>query len=172
MANSNLIKSAFIVAVAPAVGMIFLLLFYPESQLASCPLMKRSALVLSINGFKGFEINQTRLVDVSSDGSRLGFLGLVLNVSSATAFYGKGKAYHALACGKDVTRALVTSSLSNSDLNENIEDIPKGKVKEQLKQWLPFLLNKYPQIGVLEGAYFDASGRPTALFLEYTKLIE
>jgi hypothetical protein len=58
-----------------------------------------------------------------------------------------------------------------ADLNEYIEDISKGEIREKLTEWLPFFRNKYPQIGVVAGNFFDSHGNPTPLFLEYTSLI-
>lgn len=165
--SSPWIRRLFIVAIAPSVAMIFALLFFPQSELATCPLMNRSAIIF-------LPLNSTDVLPQSSiptDGSRIVFLGQVLDVSSGAKFYARGMPYHALACGKDVTRALLKSSLDAADLNEYIEDISKGEIREKLTEWLPFFRNKYPQIGVVAGNFFDSHGNPTPLFLEYTSLI-
>ena len=161
--------------------MLLALLVYPESELAKCPILNTSIITASNNhqNVLGISINDSRfhlnlhiITSPFTGGSQLVLLGLVFDVTSAQAFYGPGKPYNLLASGKDVTRALLKSSLAVDDMHEDVSDIPKGEFREKLKQWLPFFLNKYVQVGVVKGMYFDSHGNPSALFLEYTNLLQ
>ena len=175
------IPRLFMVAMVPSIAMIVALLWFPQSEIAKCPLLVQQAgtvtsgqstFSLNINGAK-FPIANANVLPapLSSEGDVLVFLGVVLDVTSGVAFYGPDGGYHALACGKDATRALLLSSLDEMDMIEDISDQPKGALREKLRQWLSFFLNKYPQLGVVEGIYWDSTGGPTPALLELAHLV-
>ena len=159
------IPRLFILAIAPSVAMVIALLLYPETS-SKCPLFVDQSFsnqfVMTVNSGK-FGINNSNVVPLPLPaGEYLVFLGIVLDVRSGAAFYGKEGGYSALANGRDSTRALLTSSLKDEDMTEDIDDVIE-KFENQLHQWLIFFLNKYPQIGVVQGKYWDAQGKPTAV---------
>jgi hypothetical protein len=169
----------FVLSLAPALVMLIALVFYPTSELAKCPLLSApgdssvvspTGLSITIQGHI-FQINNALVFSPpleQRDGSRLVFLGLVFDVTSGVVVYGaSGGAYYNLTRdGMDVTRALLVSNLDEQNLNDNISDI--DNVEKNLVQWLPFLLNKYPQIGVVVGQFFTSSGEPTKLWSDLT----
>jgi hypothetical protein len=181
------IPRLFILAIAPSVVMVMLLLFFPESQYSRCPLLvpiheisptfvnlSPGQPFFSINQAV-FTINNTRVFpgpSVGSPGENLVMLGIVLDVRSASVFYGKGAGYHPLASGKDSTRALLISSLDEGDMVEDISDKPLGEMRDKLRQWLSFFLNKYKQIGVVVGRYWRPDGTPTPELEKYMELLE
>jgi hypothetical protein len=155
----------FILAIAPSVAMIIALLIYPDTW-TKCPMFVENSFqnqyVMTINSGK-FGINNSHVLPLPvPSGEYLVFLGIVLDVRSGAAFYGKDGGYSALANGRDATRALLTSSLKAEDMTEDIDDVIE-KHKNQMHQWLVFFLNKYPQIGVVEGKYWNGKGQPTAM---------
>ena len=175
----------FIAAIAPSVAMLIALIFFPNSQIAKCPLFESGAsldasesvevagqFVMDIDGarfpIKNFNIIETPL----KRGDFLILLGIVLDVRSGAMFYGSDGGYGALANGHDSTRALLLSSLKDEDMSEDIGDQPRDQnFKDKLKQWLTFFLNKYPQAGVVAGAYWTAEGEPTSLIGDLSKLL-
>lgn len=173
----------FILLIAPSVAMIFALIFYPESDIAKCPLFVESGdrsdelapgqPFFNINGAI-FGINNYRIFPgpiVGNPGDQIVFVGIVLDVRSAANFYSSGQGYSALASGKDSTRALLTSSLEPQDMVADISDLAKGELKPKIIQWISFFLNKYKQLGVVAGPYWTSSGKPTPLLLQYMELI-
>ena len=170
----------FILSLVPALVTLIALVFYPTSDLAKCPLLTSpnlgihhsttSDLSIIIQGHI-FHINNSLIFTPpleQRDGSRLVFLGLVFDVTSGVVFYGaqNGAYYNLTKDGIDITRALLVSNLDEANLNDNIADIEN--LKSNLFQWLPFLLNKYPQIGVLVGQFFTPYGQPTNLWSTVT----
>ena len=175
------IPRLFMVSLVPSIVMLLALIFYPTSDLAKCPFLVStnhfpannsslspsfdSLLSITIQGHI-FEINNSSVFTQpleERDGSRLVFLGIVFNVSSGIVFYGgpNGAYYNLTRDGIDVTRALLVSSLAEENLNDRIEDFEDSILGNRLMQWLPFYLNKYPQVGVVEGKFFTNSGTPT-----------
>ena len=173
----------FILAIAPSFAFVIALLFDPTSELARCPLLgpsepnfsreTDSTLPLFIINGETFTINNTNVASqpLSTVGDRLIFLGIVLDVSSAPGFYGPGEGYSALATGVDSTRALLITSLEPKDMIEDISDLAKGDLRTKLRQWIPFFFNKYPQLGVVVGKYWDHTGSPTPDFTELVELV-
>jgi hypothetical protein len=87
-------------------------------------------------------------------------------------YYGPNGAYYNLSrTGKDVSRGLVISSLETKNLHDDISDIPIPEVRKNLIQWLSFFLNKYPQLGVAVGRYFNEHGEPSREWLRYIELL-
>jgi hypothetical protein len=179
MVSSKWIRGLFIGAVAPSIAMIIALLWYPESDIARCPLFQQDSLlakatqalpnqyILRIDE-SVFPINNLTVVPLPvAKGEYLVFLGIVLDVRSGSMFYGQEGGYSALANGKDSTRALLLSSLKEEDMREDIgPETVDDQLIGKLKQWLSFFLNKYPQKGVVEGMYWTAEGKAKQEFLK------
>lgn len=172
------IPRLFILSLLPAFVMLLALIFYPTSELAKCPFLVHKQplqvsnpstdLSISIQGHI-FAINNTLVFSQPIDthnGTRLVFLGIVLDVTSGQVFYGgPDGAYHNLTKdGVDTTRALLMSSLDPKNLNDDLDDFGSITLRDRLVQWLPFFLNKYPQLGVASGKFFNLSGQPSKLW--------
>jgi len=172
----------FIAAIAPSIAMIFALLFFPESDIAKCPLFVPTILpqqtnipeddtlpIIDIEGHL-FSINNTVVMNApiaqSESGIFLIFLGIILDVRSGRSYYGREGSYHNLTRkGMDVSRALLMSKLDDEFLTDDISDLSDNEIRKNMVQWLTFFLNKYPQVGVLVGRYFDSTGEPTSEWL-------
>ena len=175
--RSKWLPRLFILSIAPSVAFVIALIFFPEST--NCPLLVPTVndLTRPLPGQPFFEIdgslfpiNNTFVFDSPGiPGNQVVFLGIVVDVSSGP--YGQDQGYHVLASGKDSTRALLLSSLDEANLTSDIEDIPKDKVKNTMKKWIPFFLNKYKQLGVMEGPYWTKNGQPTELVQRYIDLV-
>lgn len=165
------IPRLFIAAMLPSVGMVVALIFFPNSQIAKCPLIPlQPAPQLVLDG-QLFTLENMQVLIPPLGELKLIFLGIVFDVSSAAHFYGPEAAYGPLAAGVDATRALCLSTLD--DLGDgNIADLPKGTIAGKLRQWAIFFLNKYPQVGVVEGVYFSKHAKPTQTWLELVQLIQ
>ena len=181
------IPRIFIVSLAPAVVMLLALIFYPTSELAKCPLLVPKThprhsnpptthdLSITIQGHI-FPVNNSVVLSPPIDphnGSRLVFLGIVLDVTSGTVFYGSpdGAYQNLTRDGVDTTRALLMSSLDEKNLNDDIDDFEPNVLRDRLIQWLPFFLNKYPQVGVVQGKFFQPSGQPTKVWQDIVDLL-
>ena len=174
------IPRLFIAAIFPSILMVLLLIFFPSSDLAKCPLFygegdRNTVLpgqfVVDIQGSKFGIKNHNVLTHPVTPGENLIFLGIVLDVRSGSMFYSAEGGYSALASGVDSTRALLLSSLKPEDMIEDISDQPLEKLGEKLIQWLSFFLNKYPQVGVVVGKYWSIDGLPTPAFSQLINLI-
>ncbi len=169
-------------SLAPAFVMLLALIFYPTSELAKCPLLvpkipphensplSSTDLSITIQGHI-FPVNNTAVFSQPIDtqnGSRLVFLGMVLDVTSGAVFYGPpdGAYQNLTRDGVDTTRALLMSSLDEINLNDYLDDFDPDTLRDRLIQWLPFFLNKYPQLGVVQGKFFNPSGEPTKVWLD------
>lgn len=90
----------------------------------------------------------------------LSFMGIVYNVTAAgKSYYAPGKEYSIFA-GRDATRAYLTGNFTH-DLSDNISDLDESTYGD-LKNWSSFYEQSYPQVGLLEGQYYDSQGCPTA----------
>ena len=179
------IPRLFIAALLPSVVMLIALVFYPESELARCPLWVKDLTgsdseepvlpgqyVIDIQGSL-FPINNLNVMPSPvKSGDNLVFLGIVLDVRSGAAFYTGEGGYSALASGVDSTRALLLSSLKPEDMVEDITDQPVEDLRKKLVQWLGFFLNKYRVVGVVIGKYWNIDGSPTPYFLALTELLK
>jgi len=183
--RENWIPRLFILSLLPAFVMLLALILYPTSDLAKCPFLVHKQplqvsnpstdLSISIQGHI-FAINNTMVYSQPIDphnGTRLVFLGIVLDVTSGEVFYGSPDgAYHNLTTdGVDTTRALLMSSLDPKNLNDDLDDFEPNTLRDRLVQWLPFFLNKYPQLGVAQGKFFTQSGEPTNLWTSIVGLL-
>lgn len=157
----------FIAAILPSVAMVIALIFFPHSQIAQCPLFQQNG--ISMRG-QWFKLNNT-VVSKSSLDLEIILLGIVFDVSSGSQFYGPSGPYRKLVNGEDVTRALVLADLDHVELTD-LSSVPRGVLREKLREWLPFFLNKYGARGVRAGSYWDDQGRPTELLDEMFTLIE
>ena len=186
------IPRIFIASLAPAFVMLIALIFFPSSELAKCPLFvpkvaqpissaplspisPNDQLSITIQGHI-FHINNSNIFAQpleTRDGSRLVFLGIVFDVTSGMVFYGapNGAYYNLTKDGVDVTRALLVSSLDPINLTDNLDDFEPKTLKDRLVQWLPFFLNKYPQLGVVEGKFFTHFKTPTKIWQDIVQLL-
>ena len=180
------IPRLFILAILPSVAMVFAMIFYPESEISKCPLWT-DGMPTEVNTHTDVHTHARTNVHthVHMWGQSFGvsnntlpgcvgvcviFLGLVFDVEkNGLQFYGPGNGYSALANGTDATVNIITGSLEVGG-TVALSEIPKGQVRKGLLEWLPFFMNKYPQIGVVEGEFWDVSGNPTRLWHEFVNL--
>lgn len=103
--------------------------------------------------------SRDELAKLKTEEILLAFMGIVYNVTSAGhTYYGPGKEYSVFA-GRDATRAYLTGNFT--DLSDNISDLDESTYGD-LKNWSAFYEKSYPQVGRLEGRYYDSQGCPTA----------
>lgn len=88
----------------------------------------------------------------------LAFLGLVYDVTANEQHYAKGADYNVFA-GRDATRAFLTGNFTH-DLHDDIRDIDES-LYSHIESWTSFYASNYPNLGRLEGQYFDSRGCPT-----------
>jgi hypothetical protein len=176
MTSSPWLPRLFAAAMIPSIIMILAMLFYPD--MGKCPWMAPTGSVgtegpyFSINGSRLHVNNSRVLTTLPSDGLYLILLGSVFDVRSAEMHYGPDGGYHALANGFDATKMLIASDLSLGADDDDLDSVAAGKQKESLVQWIPFFFHKYPQIGVMNGRYFDKSGQPTKFWNQINELVE
>lgn len=166
------IPRLFILAILPSIAMVIALIFFPESEISKCPLFEQPTHTGGSAGGEhahrvsmwGQEFAVSNASAASFAGLRVVFLGLVFDVQSGDHFYRPGAGYSALASGADATVNIVLGSLEATNLT--IHEIPKGQLRKRVLEWFPLFMNKYPQLGVVEGEYWDASGSPTEVWFE------
>lgn len=93
----------------------------------------------------------------------LSVLGEVYDVSKGEKFYGVGAGYSFFA-GRDASPCFATGKFDEDGLKASFDDIPVSQL-QSIEGWRKFYQgkDKYPFIGVLEGAYYDSDGKPTPL---------
>ena len=177
------IPRLFVLAIAPSVAFVIALIFYPTLDMISkCPLVSSSSsadlsrpLAIANSEYQfiinsiPFPINSSVVFVPPISENKLIFLGSVLDVRSAPQFYGIGSSYYPLASGVDASLGVLTSNLTA--LTDDVSGMPKGELRERAKQWLSFFFNKYQQVGVAQGRYWDADGRPTEVWIELAELM-
>ncbi|CAG9461537.1 unnamed protein product [Pedinophyceae sp. YPF-701] len=103
----------------------------------------------------------SELAQLSSRGQciLLALAGRVYDVSAGARHYGPEGAYAAFA-GRDASRAFVTGDFVH-DLTDDVSGLTTSEL-EGLHGWSQFYdESDYPLVGVLEGRFYDAEGRPT-----------
>lgn len=97
-----------------------------------------------------------------TDGSKglyLAFLGKIYDVDKGYRHYGPGGSYSHFA-GKDATRGFITGDFSHDSLTDDILDLELSSISG-VREWIDFYQREYPNIGVVIGSYYDASGCET-----------
>jgi hypothetical protein len=91
----------------------------------------------------------------------LSVLGEVFDVSEGERFYGEGKGYGFFAA-KDASVCFATGKFNEEGLKEKLEDLSDSQL-ESIEHWRKFYAEKdnYFFVGVLEGTFYDTSGKPT-----------
>ena len=97
----------------------------------------------------------------------LGILGRVYDVSKAPQFYGKGGGYSFFS-GIDGSAAFVTGEFNEAGLVESLDGLGDEDVLGVV-EWLHTYDTGYTLVGVLHGAYYDASGAPTPYLCQHVR---
>lgn len=95
----------------------------------------------------------------------LAFLGIVYDVSMNKQHYGRGGDYNVFA-GRDASRAFVTGNFTH-DLTDKLDDLD-DTLLGQINTWISFYRTSYPNLGRVEGSFYNFEGCPT----DALKLIE
>jgi predicted heme/steroid binding protein len=100
----------------------------------------------------------------------LSILGEVYDVSNGTQYYGAGMSYSVFV-GRDGSAAFVTGNFTPEAAETAVIDALTDNQLYQLDTWREFYEKeeKYPFVGVLEGAYYTAEGEPTEALLRVRK---
>lgn len=101
--------------------------------------------------------------DASQEAIYLGYLGLVFDVTTNQQHYGQDADYN-IFTGKDATKAFITGNFTH-DLHDDIGDLDES-LYGHLESWLSFYKTTYPQLGRIEGSFYDSRGCPTSLMLK------
>lgn len=101
----------------------------------------------------------------TSDKVYLAFLGKVYDVSMNKQHYGRGGDYNVFA-GRDASRAFVTGNFTH-DLTDKLDDL-EDNLLGQINTWISFYRTSYPNLGRVEGNFYNSDGCPT----EALKFIE
>ncbi|XP_072047928.1 neuferricin-like [Amphiura filiformis] len=107
-----------------------------------------------------FSLEELKQYDGSeeSKGLYLAFLGKVYDVSKGKQHYGPGGGYSFFAA-RDATRAFVTGDFTDEGLVEDIDGLSPREMLE-VKHWVEFYEKDYTPVGILEGHFYDANGKP------------
>lgn len=76
--------------------------------------------------------------------------GVVFDVSEARKVYGRGGSYNAFS-GKDASRAIAKWSMSEEDLNDNLDDLSDEDLDRLDEIYKKLYVDKYPKVGYIEG---------------------
>jgi len=76
--------------------------------------------------------------------------GIVFDVSDSRKVYGPGGNYNVFT-GKDASRAIAKWSMSEEDLNDNLDDLSQEELARLDDIYNKLYLSKYPKVGYLEG---------------------
>jgi hypothetical protein len=94
----------------------------------------------------------------------LALLGRVYDVAAGRDYYGPDGPYHIFA-GRDAPVPFVTGVFDATEGDKPWTDLPANQ-HAGLLSWVDFYetesVEKYPCVGVVEGAFYDAAGQPTA----------
>lgn len=100
----------------------------------------------------------TKFDGKTSEKVYLAFLGNVYDVSLNKQHYGKGGDYNVFA-GRDASRAFVTGNFTH-DLTDELDDLDDSLLG-QVVTWKSFYKTSYPDLGRLEGNFYNSEGCPT-----------
>jgi len=120
---------------------------------------------------KVFSKEELKKYDGSPDspGLYLAILGKVYDVSKGKDYYGPGGGY-AFFSARDGSRAFVTGQFDEEGLIEDTTGLPLQDYLG-LKEWEEFYESDYTRVGVLEGAYYTATGDVTQAWKDLQKSI-
>lgn len=99
-----------------------------------------------------------------SPGLYLAILGEVFDVSKGAKHYGPKGGYHFFT-GKDGTKAFITGEFNDEGIVEDVSGLSNSQLVE-LEEWSNFYKRDYIYKGVLDGHYYDASGKPKPSLLK------
>nr|CAG4642674.1 EOG090X0A5G [Evadne anonyx] len=100
----------------------------------------------------------------------LALMGKIYDVSKGKDFYGPGGGY-SFFTGLDGTRAFVSGDFTPTGLIEDISGLDNSEYLGILN-WMEFYAKDYSYVGVVEGVYYNAEGKPTEYLLEAEKWIQ
>ncbi|KAL3092352.1 hypothetical protein niasHS_007561 [Heterodera schachtii] len=89
----------------------------------------------------------------------LAILGRVFDVEKGRKHYGIGGTYHFFA-GRDATLSFVSGDFSPSGDCSDASELSESELLSVF-DWVAFYEREYRLVGLLDGEYFDAKGRPT-----------
>ncbi|GAQ85811.1 hypothetical protein KFL_002550180 [Klebsormidium nitens] len=90
----------------------------------------------------------------------IAILGTVFDVTKGADHYGPGGGYSHFA-GRDASAAFVTGDFSPAGLTDDVSGLAPSQVAG-VAQWRQFYVERYKQVGVLAGRYYDDRGEATA----------
>jgi hypothetical protein len=90
-----------------------------------------------------------------------------IDVSKGERFYGTGGPYSAFA-RRDASRLLGTGILNPAPQpdTDNVDELTLDQIGV-VQSYIDLYRKKYDFVGVLQGRFFDANGRPTKKYREY-----
>jgi predicted heme/steroid binding protein len=102
--------------------------------------------------------------DLSNTPIYLAIVGHVFDVTAGRAYYGDGGGYSFFS-GTDGARAFVSGNFSEDGVVDTVDDFDYEQILG-VEHWLKFYQTenegqKYFQVGLLVGRYFDREGQPT-----------
>ncbi|XP_071944520.1 neuferricin-like [Antedon mediterranea] len=104
-----------------------------------------------------------------SKGLYLAIMGHVYDVEKGRRKYGPGGGYDFFAA-RDGTKAFISGDFTNKGLIEDTSELtPKDMLG--IKEWLEFYEKDYKFVGLLEGLYYDGTGKATEALLDAEKRI-
>ncbi|KAM3963082.1 neuferricin homolog [Aphomia sociella] len=108
---------------------------------------------------------------ISENKIYLSFIGSIFDVTTGLKHYGQGAPYHYFV-GKDGSRAFVTGNFEDESAEkDHILDLSCNDLFT-LRNWKDTLKEKYKQVGVLSGRYYDSNGKETGYMKEFQVRIE
>jgi len=86
-------------------------------------------------------------------------LGKVFDVTSGAQHYAAGNAYSVFT-GMDATKSFITGDFNRETASADVSSL-SGPEKSQIPEWVSFFEEKYEQVGVMEGLYYNSDGAET-----------